>query len=326
MSVRVTDSSLDAFEGPASTEVEVEGRRLRLTNLDRVYWPETGFTKRQTIAYYMRVAPALLPHLRGRPLTLRRFPEGVNGLNWYQVQCRGRPRWLPVHEVRGQRGESLRYCVVNDLPSLVWVANLGTIELHPFLSLTDRFDEPIALVFDLDPGAPAGLLECCTVALRLRDLLDRLGLAPFAKTSGSLGLHLYVPLESGHRFDQTKAFARAVARVLAEQRPDEVTDRMTRSLRPRRVLVDWLQNDPTRSTVAPYSLRAMPWPVVSTPLDWSELERAHRTGRAERLVLGPDEVLDRLARAGDLFRPVLELAHRLDPDRLRTLGGTAPVV
>ncbi len=309
--------------GTASTELVFAGRRVRLTSLDRIYWPETGFTKWQMIDYYLRVAPALLAHLRGRPLTLRRFPEGVNGLNWYQVQCRGRPEWLPVHEVRGRRGESLRYCVVNDVPSLVWVANLGTIELHPFLSQADRFDEPAALVFDLDPGAPAGLLECSAVALRLTELLDRLGLAAFPKTSGSLGLHVYVPLASGHTFEQTKAFARAVAGALAERHPEGVTDRMTRSFRRGKVLVDWLQNDPTRSTVAPYSLRAMPWPIVSTPLDWTEVERALATGRGERLVFGPDDVIDRLARLGDLFRPILELRHRLDAGRLPSSRGRA---
>ena len=303
--------------------MEFEGRRVRLTNLDRVYWPETGFTKSQLLDYYVRVAPALLPHLRGRPLTLRRFPEGVNGLNWYQVQCRGRPEWLPVRVIRGRRGEPLRYCLVNDLPSLVWVANLGTIELHPFLSLAARFDEPTVLVFDLDPGPPAGLIECCAVAVWLRELLDRLGLVSFPKASGSLGLHVYVPLGSGHTFEQTKAFARGVADALAERRPGVVIDRMTRSLRAGKVLVDWLQNDPTRSTVAPYSLRAMPWPTVSTPLDWTEVDAALTTGRAERLVFGPEEVLDRLARVGDLFRLVLELSQQLDLGVLRQPGEAA---
>ena len=303
-----------------SDDLEIEGRRIRLSNLERVLWPATGFTKGQMLDYYTRVAPALLAHIRTHPVTLRRFPEGVLGLNWYQAQCRGRPDWLPVHSVSGQRGEILRYCVVNDLPSLLWVANLGTVELHPFLGTAGRFDEPTALVFDLDPGPPAGLLDCCLVALWLRDALEPLGLASFPKTSGSLGLHVYVPLAPGHTFGETKAFARTVARLLAERRPDRVLDRMTRALRPGKVLVDWLQNVSSRSTVAPYSLRATPWPLVSTPLRWDEIERAVADGRPDRLLFGPQEVLDRLARLGDLFAPVLELRQRLPEPSLDSGG------
>ena len=299
-------------------EVEVEGRALRLTNLDRVVWPQAGFTKREMLDYYARVAPGLLPHIRGRPLTLRRFPEGVDGLNWYQVQCRGRPEWMPVSVVRGQRGELLNYCVVNDLPALLWVANLGTVELHPFLGTADRPDEPTAVVFDLDPGPPAGLSEAAAVALWLRDFLDGLGLASFAKTSGFLGIHVYVPLNTSSTFQETKAFARAVAQLLTERYPEAVTDRMTRSLRRGKVLVDWLQNDPSRSTVAAWSLRAMPWPTVSTPVMWVEVEQAADGRHPRGLVFGPGTALDRLRRDGDVFSPVVEMRQELDPARVQS--------
>jgi bifunctional non-homologous end joining protein LigD len=263
--------------------------------------------------YYARAAPALLPHLAGRPVTLRRFPEGVHGPNWFQTECRDRPEWLPVRPVAGRRGGVQRYCMVNDLPALIWAANLAAIELHPLLAPEDRPAEPAAAVFDLDPGDPADVVDCCRVALWLRDLLDGMGLACFPKTSGSKGLHVYVPLGGGERFERTKAFARRVARLLAERNPDHVVERQAVPLRAGKVLVDWLQNDPSRSTVAPYSLRGMAWPMVSTPLGWDEVEAVAASGRLELLTFEPHDVLERLDRLGELFAPVLHVRQRLPP-------------
>ena len=275
---------------------------VALSNLDRVLWPEAGFTKGEMVDYYRRVAPVLLPHLAGRHLTLWRFPEGVHRQGFWQNECRGAPAWLRTAEIRGQR-----FCVVDDVRSLVWLANLGTVELHPFLSRADEPDRPTALVLDLDPGAPADVLDCAAVALQLRERLPR----SYLKTSGSLGLHVVVPLASGHTFDETKAFARAVAEALATEQPDEVVATARRDARRGKVLVDWLQNDATRSTVAPYSLRATPWPTVSTPLEWTELEEALAARRPELLTFTPELVFERLERLGDFWRPVLEHPERL---------------
>ncbi|MDP8955733.1 MAG: non-homologous end-joining DNA ligase [Actinomycetota bacterium] len=294
-----------------SPEVEIEGRRLRLSSLDRVLWPLAGYTKGQMIDYYMEIAPVLVPHIAGRPLTLRRFPEGVDQLNWYQTQCRGRPDWLPTHPIKTASGETHHYCLVNDPPSLVWVANLGTIELHPLLAPAARPDRPTVVVFDLDPGPPADVLNCCEIALWLRNSLEADGLVSFVKTSGSFGLHVYVPLNSEASFDQTKSFARATARSLSERHPNLIVDKMTKSIRAGRVLIDWLQNDPTRSTVAPYSLRGMAWPTVSTPVTWNEIERALALRRPELLTFAATDVTGRLAEVGDLFQPVLQMKQSL---------------
>jgi len=295
-----------------SPVVEVEGRRLRVSSLEKVLWPTAGYTKGQMLDYYVRVAPVLVPHLAGRPVTLRRLPEGVEEAGWYQNDCPpGRPEWVEVETVEWPSGRTWDFCAVDDLPTLVWVANLGTIELHPFLALRTRLERPTSLVLDLDPGPPAGLADCCRIALRLQALLEGAGLAAFPKVSGALGLHVLVPLNDEHTWQETKAFARAVAGVLATESPDEVVDRQQRGLRAGKVLVDWLQNDPTRSTVAPYSLRAEGWPTVSAPVTWEEVQRAAGEGRDELLVFEPEAALDRVDRLGDLFRPVLELRQRL---------------
>lgn len=292
-------------------DVEVDGRRLSVSNLRKPLYP-SGFTKGEMIDYYVRVAPALLPHIAERPLTLRRFPEGLDGPSWFQTRCRGRPPWMASHGVRIRTGEVHEYCVVNDAPSLVWVANLGTIELHPFLAPRMQEDRPTFMVFDLDPGPPAGLAECCRAALLVRDMLDRQGLVSLPKTSGSLGVHVYVPLGGTASFDDTKAFARAIAERMAQERPDEIVATIGKAERAGRVLVDWVQNDRTRSTVAPYSLRARGRPVVSTPVTWDEVERAADGPRAaEALLFGPEEILGRVESQGDLFRDVLEGQQRL---------------
>jgi bifunctional non-homologous end joining protein LigD len=257
------------------------------------------------IEYYTRVAPVLLPHLERRPLTLRRFPDGVDGVSWHQNECRGEPDWFRVLETPGKGGRVLRFCVVDDLSSLVWVANQGALELHPFQWTVDAPRLPTTLVFDLDPGPPAGLAECARVALLLRDVLDELGLASFPKTSGSLGLHLHVPLGTAHDGEHVKAFARAVSEALAQAHPESVVAMVDKSRRAGKVFLDWLQNDPTRQTVAPYSLRGLAWPTVATPLTWDEVERG------DALTFLGDEVLERVARDGDLFAPVLTLEQQL---------------
>jgi bifunctional non-homologous end joining protein LigD len=295
-----------------SSVVDVDGRRLRVSNLDKVLWPAAGFTKGEMLDYYVRAAPALLPYLAGRPITLRRFPDGLDAAGWYQNDCPpGRPAWVRTETVVWPSGRTWEFCAVDDLPTLVWVAHLGTIELHPFLTLRARLDQPTAVVLDLDPGPPAGLADCCRVALRLRELLEGAGLRGFAKVSGALGLHVLVPVADAHSWQETKAFARALAQTLAVETPEGVVDRQQRRLRAGKVLVDWLQNDPTRSTVAPYSLRAEGWPTVSAPVTWEEVERAAAERRDDSLVFEPRAVLERLERLGDLFQPVLELDQRL---------------
>jgi bifunctional non-homologous end joining protein LigD len=291
--------------------VEIEGRRLVLSNLEKVLWPEHGMTKGKMLDYYARIAPTLLPHLRGRPVTLRRFPDGVDGVSWHQNECRGEPEWLTVHETEGRGGRRLRFCVVDDLAALMWVANQAAIEIHPFLWNVADSRRPLEAVFDLDPGPPAGLVDSARVALRLRELLERVGLESFAKTSGSLGLHVHVPLGTPHDAAATKAFARLLARILATERPDDVVAEMRKSDRPGKVYVDWLQNDATRQTVAPYSLRGLPVPTVATPVAWEEVERAVDAHDPGALTFLPGDVLERVERLGDLFAEVRTLRQQL---------------
>lgn len=283
--------------------VEVEGRPLALTNLDKVLWPETGTTKAELLEYYVAVAPALLPHLEGRPLTLRRFPDGVDGISWHQNEIQSEPEWFPVFETRGRDRTRLRFALVDGLASLVWLANQAVIELHPFLWRVDRPRLPDQVVFDLDPGAPAGLVEAARVALQLRPRLEELGLEPLAKTSGSLGMHVHARVSAGL---DTKRLARELAEALAEERPREIVAEMRRDLRPGKVFVDWLQNDVTRQTVALYSLRGLPLPTVATPVSWDEVEQAVDERRPEPLVFTLRHVLERLEREGDALAALLE--------------------
>jgi bifunctional non-homologous end joining protein LigD len=292
-------------------EVELEGRTLRLTHLDRVMFPATGFTKAQVVDYYVRVAPALLPHVRRRPLTLRRFPTGAGGTSRYQKCCPDhRPEWLPVEYVwlASHKAEK-PFCVVDDLPSLVWSANQNNLELHPMLARAPALDEPTAVAFDLDPGPPAGLMEAREVALLLRDVLAGVGLRSWAKTSGGKGMQVFVPLNvPGVTYAATKRFARAVARVLAEQMPDRVVATVTRRERAGKVLVDWGQNDRHKSIVAAWSLRGRPAPTVSMPVTWDEIEAARAP---DDLVFSPEQAVQRLEPGGDAFAPVVSEVQRL---------------
>ena len=292
--------------------VEVEGRRLKLSNLDKIFYPAVGFTKAQVIDYYTRVAPALVPHMAGRPLTLKRYLDGVDGQFFYEKKCPShRPEWFRTVSVwSGRNQDKINYCVVDDLPSLVWVANMAGLELHTSLALADDIHRPTMLVFDLDPGAPATIKECCNVGLQLRDLFAELKLKCFAKTSGSKGLQVYVPLNTVITYEETKAAALAVAQELERKNPQRVLSSMSKELRKGKVFVDWSQNDDHKTTVCVYSLRARERPTVSAPVSWDEVEARHR-GRRKDLSFTADEVLARLDRDGDLFDPVLKLKQRL---------------
>jgi bifunctional non-homologous end joining protein LigD len=297
----------------AGVEVSVEGRRILLRNLEKVFYPEAGFTKGDVVDYYHRVAPALLPHLRDRPLTLKRYPEGVDGPFFYEKRCpRHRPDWIHTEAIWSEvNQEHIDYCVVDDLPTLVWLASIADLELHTSLSLARDVARPTVLAFDLDPGAPADVITCCEVALILRRVLHALELEAFPKTSGSKGLQLYVPLNGHASYEETKPFAHAVARLLERRHPDLIVERMAKSLRGGKVLVDWSQNDPHKTTVCAYSLRARARPTVSMPLRWREVEKAARSGDGSGLFPEAGAVLRRIQRVGDLFAPVLSLRQRL---------------
>jgi bifunctional non-homologous end joining protein LigD len=293
----------------ARVEVEVEGRRLSLSNLDKVMYPATGFTKGQLIDYYTRVAPALLPHLRDRPLTLKRYPNGVEGGHFYEKQCPShRPEWVRSEPVE-LSSKTIHFCICDDLPTLVWLANLADLELHPSLSKVPEVERPAVMAFDLDPGPPAGIAECCEVALILRDALGRIGLECFPKTSGSKGIQVYVPLNvDGVDYDHgTKPLSQALARHLEAEHPKLIVSTQKKELRKGKVLIDWSQNDEHKTTVSVYSLRARERPTVSTPLAWDEVEAAD----ADALVFEAGDVLERVEERGDLFAPVVELEQRL---------------
>jgi bifunctional non-homologous end joining protein LigD len=296
-------------------QLTVEGRTLTLSNLDKVLYPRTGFTKGDLIDWYARIAEVLLPHLRGRPLTLKRYPNGVEGKHFYEKRCPAhRPDWVRTASIWSDRhrGE-IDYCLVEDLPTLIWLANLADIELHVSLSRAEAMEHPTALVFDLDPGPPADVVDCCQVALWIRGMFDQLGLRCYPKTSGSKGLQLYAPLDGEATYGETGPFAKAVAETLAQKFSDRVVSRMTKSLRRGKVLVDWSQNDVHKTTVSVYSLRAKERPTVSTPLEWEEVEAASAQGEAERLVFDHAAVLARVGQRGDLFAPLLSERQALPP-------------
>jgi len=293
-------------------DLDVCGRHVRLSRPGKVLFPAAGFTKRDLVDYYLAAAPLILPHVAGRAVTLARFPDGVGASWWFQTNCpRGQPEWLRVAELRGTRGQRLRYCRIEEPAALAWAANLGAIELHPLLATVERPDAPLSVVFDLDPGPDIGMVACCRVAIAIRLLLARLGLKAVPKTSGSAGLHVLVPLDGSESFHRTHAFARAVAERLEADAPELVTSRLARAGREARVLVDWRQNSAGLSTVAPYSLRGRAWPRVSAPVTWSEIERAAETGSAGHLDVGPADALARAGRQGDLFGEALTCRQRL---------------
>jgi bifunctional non-homologous end joining protein LigD len=294
-------------------EVDIGGHRLSLSNLDKVFYPETGFTKGQVIDFYTRIAPVLLDHLRGRPLTLKRYPDGVTGPYFYEKQSPShRPDWVKVAPIWSRHNSrTIEYTLADDLPTLVWLANLADLELHTSLSLAVDVTAPTMVAFDLDPGPPATIVECAEVALRLREAFEHLGLEAFPKTSGSKGMQVYVPLNTPATYAQTKPFARAIAQVLERRQPELVVSDMKKTLRKGKVLVDWSQNDEHKTTVNVYSLRARDRPTVSTPLLWEEVESVLERRDPEQLAFTSDAVLARVVEHGDLFRPVIELEQEL---------------
>jgi bifunctional non-homologous end joining protein LigD len=300
--------------GRGGVEVSVQGRTLRLTNLDKVLYPHTGFTKGDLIGYYAAIAPVLLPHLHDRPLTLKRYPDGVQGEHFYEKQCPShRPDWVQTTAVWSGRTErEIDYCLCQDLPTLVWLGNLADLELHPSLSHAHALERPSTLAFDLDPGPPAGIVQCCEVALALRDMFTELGMRAFAKTSGLTGMQVYVPLNQRDvTYEQTKPFARAVADLLAHRRPRLVVSHMVKAARRGRVLIDWSQNDEHKTTVSVYSPRANTSPTVSTPVTWDEVAVCRDAEDPASLEFGPVQVLDRVREHGDLFAEVVSLRQSL---------------
>jgi bifunctional non-homologous end joining protein LigD len=287
--------------------VLVDGRPLKLSNWDKVLFPQTGFTKGDLITYYARVAEAVLPHLRDRPLTLKRYPNGVQAPHFYEKNSPShRPEWVQTARVGG-----IDYTLAQDRPTLIWLANLADVELHTSLAVAQRPERPTMLVFDLDPGAPAGLVECCEVALVLRGLFGQLGLESVVKTSGSKGLQMYVPINSTTSYEQTKPFARRIAELLEQRLPELVVSRMTKRLREGRVLVDWSQNDEHKTTVSVYSVRARERPTVSAPVTWEEIQECRGARDPERLTFDTDQALSRVTEQGDLFAMLLSTRQDL---------------
>ena len=294
----------------AGVEIDVEGRHLSLSNLDKVLYP-SGFTKAQVIDYMARIAPVAVPHLTGRALTFRRYPDGTDTAGFFEKRCPGhRPEWVAVARGPGDRRGGIDYCCIDEVAAMVWAANMAAIELHAPMALADDLDTPRALVFDFDPGAPASIVECCEIAVATREVLDSVGLQGWCKTSGSKGLQMYVPLNTpGATHDGAADLALAVGQVLERQMPGRVTTVMAKAERPGKIFVDWSQNAFHKTTIAPYSLRARHEPTVSTPVSWEEVEAA-AAGHVE-LRFTAEQVLDRVDEFGDLFAPVLSVEQEL---------------
>jgi bifunctional non-homologous end joining protein LigD len=294
-------------------ELLVDDRKLQVSNLDKVLYPKAGFTKAQVIDYYIRIAPVLLPHLKDRPLTMKRYPDGVEGQFFYEKNCPvHRPKWVQTAKVWSEGNQRImHYCLANDLPTLVWAANLADLELHTSLSRKNSIERPTMMVFDLDPGAPADIVQCCQVGLWLRELLDKMKLKAFAKTSGSKGLQVYVPLNTAVTYDQTKGLSRSLGQSLEREHPDRVTSNMSKAVRKGKVFVDWSQNDEHKTTICVYSLRAKEQPTVSTPVTWNEVEICLKKKKAELLKFRSDQTLARVEKQGDLFEPVETLKQKL---------------
>ena len=288
-------------------------RTVEVSKLEKVFYPESGFTKGQVIDYYIKAAPFLLPHLKKRPVTLKRYPDGVAGFFFYEKRCPDHaPDWIKTTIVPRDEGEEpIDYCLLEDLPSLTWAANIANLELHTFLHRAGKIHCPSSMVFDLDPGAPAALAECCKVAIILKQLFEASGLECFAKTSGSKGLQLYIPLNGSATYDVTKPFSHAIAQAAERAHPDLVVSKMQKSLRKGKVLIDWSQNDDHKTTVSVYSMRATKAPSISMPLTWKEVAQAAKSGDTQKLVFSPAQALARMEKLGDLFAPVLTMKQKL---------------
>jgi bifunctional non-homologous end joining protein LigD len=302
-----------------TSRLNVAGTTVNVTNLDKVLYPKAGFNKGNVIDYFVRISPVLLPHLKDRPITLKRYPDGVDGFFFYEKQCPAhRPKWVKTTKVTTSDGGAINYCLVNDLPALVWAANLANLELHTFLHKAPAINRPTTLAFDLDPGPPTNIILCCKVGLWLKAIFDAFGMESFPKTSGSKGLQVYVPLNTAVTYASTKAVSHAIAQLLEQRSPETVVSKMQKSLRHGKILVDWSQNDDHKTTINVYSLRAKERPMVSTPVTWEEVSRAFKKNDAKQLMFESKDVLKRVQKLGDLFAPVLTLKQKLP--RLNEIG------
>jgi len=296
---------------PPGSTLQIGRRTVPVSNLDKVLYPSVGFTKGDVIQYYSEIASVLVPHLKDRPLTLKRYPNGVDAPFFYEKMCPShRPDWVATARVE-TTSRPVDFCLANDAATLVWVANLASLELHTLLARAKNLDRPTMMVFDHDPGEGADMLDCIRVAMHFREMLEQLGLKSFAKTSGGKGLHLYVPLNSAVTFEETKSFSRAIAQLLEKEDSNRVTTNMRKDLRKGKVFVDWSQNDRHKTTVCVYSLRARTNPTVSTPVQWEELERAAKKNDAVSLAFETSDVLKRIEKHGDLFEPILRMKQKL---------------
>jgi bifunctional non-homologous end joining protein LigD len=297
--------------------ITIGRRRIEVSNLDKVMYPATGFTKGDVIAYYRDIAPVLLPHLKGRAVTLKRYPDGVEGNFFYEKRCPPhRPDWIKTVTIRRKRDDKdIDYCLLEDQASLVWSANLANIELHCSLGRDVNIFKPTYVVFDLDPGSRADILDCGWVAIQIRELLLDFELECLVKTSGSKGLQLYVPLNTKVTYEESTPFALGVARRLEDEHPKRIVSKMSKELRTGRVFIDWSQNHPTKTTASVYSLRARERPTVSTPLVWDELETAIDNRDRDSLVFEPDEVLRRVEKWGDLFAEARTIRQTLPREK-----------
>lgn len=294
---------------PERVEVTVDGRRLSVSNLDKLLYPLVGFTKAQVIGYYVRVAPTLLPHIADRGITLRRWPDGITSESFFEKRCPShRPGWVSTCVGPGDRRGGIDYCRMDSVAAIAWTANLAALEIHPPMARCGETDSPSMVVFDLDPGDPASIIECCRVALAICGVLESVGLQSCAKTSGNKGLQLYVPLNSPHKHTDASDFALAVAQLLEQNSPELVLSDMNRKRRANKVFVDWSQNSRHKTTIAPYSLRGRDRPTVSTPLSWDEVSDG---ADGEPLVFEAGEALDRTAELGDLFADTLTVQQQL---------------
>ena len=307
--------------------VEIQGRTLKLSNLEKVLYPAAGFTKKDVIDYYARIAPAIIPHLAGRALTRKRYPDGVDGEPFFEKNApMHKPEWVKTAPIwSGRNRRTIHYILADDLPTLVWLANLAALELHPSLALAEDITCPTEMVFDLDPGPPANIVQCCQVAFWLREIFDHFGLQSFPKTSGSKGLQIYIPLNTPTTYEATKMFSHALAQLLEHEHPKEVVSEMSKQVRTGKVFVDWSQNDEHKTTVAVYSLRARERPTVSTPVTWAEVERARKKKDADLLVFEAKNVIKRFEKLGDLFEPMLELKQKLPDLRKQPAVAAEPI-
>jgi len=295
------------------TFVQMAGERLSLSNLEKDLYPSYGFTKAHILEYYRRIAPFILPHLKGRALTFKRYPEGVEKDFFFEKRCPShRPTWVKTADILQEDGEQMTVCLINDLKTLIWAENLASLELHVPLARAGSPETPDSMVFDLDPGDQASIVECARVAQVLRDLLSRMGLASYVKTSGKKGLHVYVPLNRKETtFDDTKTFSKVVAEIMQKHYPDLVTAKMAKQYRKSKVFINWSQNDASKTMICVYSLRARGKPFVSFPLEWRELEKLAESGDPERLQVIHSEAVSRAEKKGDLFHEVLMKEQKL---------------